>query len=164
MRRVQISNNQGHVNGWTGHDRVFGICLAVDGVPRPGAAAKVRRPATRPVALATRRLDLLPLSPAHADEMALVLADPALHAFIGGAPLSPDGLRARYERLATGSPDPEVVWANWVLRLREQEGWSAPSRPRSPPAVTGPSWRGPSAPHGRAGVSPRRPPGRSPPG
>lgn len=41
-RRVQISNNRGRVNGWTGHDRVFGICLAVDGVPRPGAAAKTR--------------------------------------------------------------------------------------------------------------------------
>ncbi|GLW69788.1 hypothetical protein Kpho02_20870 [Kitasatospora phosalacinea] len=41
-RRVQISNNRGRVNGWTGHDRVFGICTAVDGAPRPGAAAKVR--------------------------------------------------------------------------------------------------------------------------
>ncbi|MFD6888588.1 S26 family signal peptidase [Streptomyces sp. NPDC059957] len=41
-RRVQISNNRGRVNGWTGHDRVFGICLTVDDVPRPGAAAKVR--------------------------------------------------------------------------------------------------------------------------
>ncbi|MFE6843916.1 S26 family signal peptidase [Streptomyces sp. NPDC057686] len=44
-RRVQISNNRGRVNGWTGHDRVFGICLAVEGVSRPGAAAKVRRAA-----------------------------------------------------------------------------------------------------------------------
>ncbi|MFB6518924.1 S26 family signal peptidase [Streptomyces sp. NPDC056401] len=41
-RRVQISNNRGRINGWTGHDRVFGICLAVDDVPRPGAAAKTR--------------------------------------------------------------------------------------------------------------------------
>lgn len=41
-RRVQISNNRGRVNGWTGHDRVFGICLTVDDVPRPGAATKVR--------------------------------------------------------------------------------------------------------------------------
>ncbi|MEV6192943.1 S26 family signal peptidase [Streptomyces sp. NPDC051920] len=41
-KRVQISNNRGHVNGWTGHDRVFGICVAVDGTPRPGAATKVR--------------------------------------------------------------------------------------------------------------------------
>ncbi|WP_251072234.1 S26 family signal peptidase [Streptomyces sp. ISL-43] len=40
--RVQIGNNRGHVNGWTSRDRVFGICVTVEGVPRPGAAAKVR--------------------------------------------------------------------------------------------------------------------------
>ncbi|WUA85321.1 GNAT family N-acetyltransferase [Streptomyces sp. NBC_00207] len=74
----------------------------------------------RPGALATRRLDLLPLLPAHADEMSLVLADPALHAFTGGAPLARDELRTRYERLTAGSPDPATVWANWVLRLRGQ--------------------------------------------
>ncbi|MEU9271994.1 S26 family signal peptidase [Streptomyces sp. NPDC048251] len=39
-KRVQISNNRGHVNGWTGYDRVFGICVAVDGVTRSGAAGK----------------------------------------------------------------------------------------------------------------------------
>ncbi|NUP51346.1 MAG: S26 family signal peptidase [Catenulispora sp.] len=38
--RVQISNNRGRVNGWTGHGRVFGICTAVEDVARPGAAAK----------------------------------------------------------------------------------------------------------------------------
>ena len=43
--RVQISNNRGRVNGWTGHGRVYGICVSVDGVDRPVAAAKVRRPA-----------------------------------------------------------------------------------------------------------------------
>lgn len=30
--RVQISNNHGHVNGWTGRDRIFGIVDSVDGV------------------------------------------------------------------------------------------------------------------------------------
>ncbi|MEU9074114.1 S24/S26 family peptidase [Kitasatospora sp. NPDC048538] len=39
-KRVQISNNRGRVNGWTGHDRVFGICLAVEGATRAGAAGK----------------------------------------------------------------------------------------------------------------------------
>ncbi|MFF0296788.1 S26 family signal peptidase [Kitasatospora sp. NPDC004614] len=39
-RRVQISNNRGRVNGWTGHDRVFGICVSVDGVARPGASSR----------------------------------------------------------------------------------------------------------------------------
>ena len=40
-KRVQISNNRGRVNGWTSHERVFGICVAVDGVARAGAAGKV---------------------------------------------------------------------------------------------------------------------------
>ena len=31
--RVQISNDRGHVNGWTGGDQVYGIVAAVDGVP-----------------------------------------------------------------------------------------------------------------------------------
>ncbi|MFF5264656.1 hypothetical protein ACFY4C_37510 [Actinomadura viridis] len=39
-RRVQISNNRGRVNGWTGFDRVFGICVAVEGAARPGALVK----------------------------------------------------------------------------------------------------------------------------
>ncbi|MFB6839068.1 S26 family signal peptidase [Streptomyces sp. NPDC056361] len=39
-KRVQISNNRGRVNGWTGHERVFGICVTVDGIPRKGAAEK----------------------------------------------------------------------------------------------------------------------------
>jgi hypothetical protein len=40
--RVQISNNRGRVNGWTGHARIFGICTAVDGVARPRLDGKVR--------------------------------------------------------------------------------------------------------------------------
>jgi hypothetical protein len=40
--RVQISNNRGRVNGWTNHARVYGICVAVDGVPRPRLDGKLR--------------------------------------------------------------------------------------------------------------------------
>jgi hypothetical protein len=40
--RVQISNNRGRVNGWTNHARVYGICTAVEGAPRPRTAGKVR--------------------------------------------------------------------------------------------------------------------------
>lgn len=40
--RVQISNNRGRVNGWTNHARVFGICVEVDGVPRPRIGEKLR--------------------------------------------------------------------------------------------------------------------------
>lgn len=71
-----------------------------------------------PLPFTTGRLDLLPLAPAHAAEMAGVLADPALHHYIGGEPATPEALRSRYERLAAGSPDPAVGWLNWVIRLR----------------------------------------------
>lgn len=70
----------------------------------------------------THRLRLVPLAVAHAAEMAEVLGDPALHEFIGGEPLSPDALRARYERLVGGSPDPAESWCNWVVRLRDTGG------------------------------------------
>ncbi|WP_030943946.1 GNAT family N-acetyltransferase [Streptomyces sp. NRRL S-646] len=70
--------------------------------------------------ISTPRLDLLPLRVSHADEMADVLSDPALHTFIGGSPYSPAALRVRYERLVAGSPDPAVSWCNWVLREREE--------------------------------------------
>lgn len=70
--------------------------------------------------IATRRLDLVPLRVEHAEEMAGVLADPALHAFTGGEPYGPDALRARYRRLCAGSPDPAVTWLNWVVLLRDE--------------------------------------------
>ncbi|MGY0004796.1 GNAT family N-acetyltransferase [Micromonospora sp. I033] len=73
-----------------------------------------------PDTVRTERLDLLPLRVEHAEEMAVVLGDPELHAFIGGAPADAEALRARYERLVAGSPDPAVSWCNWVIRLREE--------------------------------------------
>jgi RimJ/RimL family protein N-acetyltransferase len=69
--------------------------------------------------IATPRLVLLPLRVEHADEMATVLADPELHAFIGGEPLAPGALRSRYERLVAGSPEPGEFWGNWVIQLRD---------------------------------------------
>ncbi|WP_214412096.1 GNAT family N-acetyltransferase [Sphaerisporangium fuscum] len=68
----------------------------------------------------TDRLELLPLLVEHAEEMAEVLCDPALHTFIGGTPATPQALRSRYERLVAGSPDPAVSWCNWVIRLRDE--------------------------------------------
>ena len=41
--RIQISSNRGRVNGWTNHARVYGICVAVDGVRRSRVDAKVLR-------------------------------------------------------------------------------------------------------------------------
>ncbi|MER5551063.1 GNAT family N-acetyltransferase [Streptomyces sp. NPDC002793] len=71
-----------------------------------------------PEPFSTSRLDALPLDAAHAEEMAEVLSDPALHTYTGGAPEDADALRARYERQAAGSPDPAELWWNWVLRVR----------------------------------------------
>ncbi|HEY4453442.1 MAG TPA: hypothetical protein VGN81_03945 [Pseudonocardiaceae bacterium] len=41
--RVQIGNNRGRINGWTNRERVFGLCVAVDGVPRGDARDKILR-------------------------------------------------------------------------------------------------------------------------
>lgn len=71
-------------------------------------------------AISTGRLDLLPLLVEHAEEMAEVLSDPALHTFTGGTPHTPQALRSRYQRLTAGSPDPAVCWLNWVIRLRDE--------------------------------------------
>src|SRR4051794_10184305 len=52
--------------------------------------------------------------------MTPVLADEALHQFIGGRPESVDELRARYRRQARGvSDDGDEQWFNWVLRRRD---------------------------------------------
>ncbi|MFI1783913.1 GNAT family N-acetyltransferase [Streptomyces rubiginosohelvolus] len=84
-----------------------------------------------PPPFTTARLDALPLEPAYAEEMAVVLADPALYGFTGGEPPAPDALRARYERQCAGSPDPGERWWNWVLRVRaaEEEGGRAGGEP-----------------------------------
>jgi hypothetical protein len=42
-RRVQIGNNRGRINGWTGRERVFGLCVAVDEVPRRNTEDKILR-------------------------------------------------------------------------------------------------------------------------
>lgn len=69
----------------------------------------------------TARLDLVPLTPADAAEMAGVLSAPELYEFTGGAPPAEAVLRARYQRLAAGrSPDGTQEWRNWVIRCRTE--------------------------------------------
>ncbi|MFD5311264.1 GNAT family N-acetyltransferase [Streptomyces ardesiacus] len=91
-------------------------------------------------AVSTRRLDLLPLNVDHAEEMAAVLSDPALHTFIGGTPDTPQALRSRYQRMTAGSPDPAVSWLNWVIRLRDESCLTGTVQ-----ATFGPSGHGPLA-------------------
>ena len=84
---------------------------------RTGVTAAAPWP--RAEALTTQRLVLEPLRPDHARELAPVLADPALHAFIGGEPASEAELRERFTRQAAGrSPDGAQGWLNWVARDR----------------------------------------------
>ncbi|GAA4186300.1 GNAT family N-acetyltransferase [Streptosporangium oxazolinicum] len=73
----------------------------------------------------TARLTLEPLAVHHAAEMAEVLGDPALHAFIGGSPETPRQLRDRYARLVAAPPPGRVEsWLNWVIRLDDPDGGS----------------------------------------
>jgi hypothetical protein len=80
------------------------------------------RPADRadlPTMLRTQRLVLVPLAIADAGEMAVVLADPTLYAFIGGEPLDEATLRRRYAQLVVGhSADGTEAWHNWIVRMK----------------------------------------------
>jgi RimJ/RimL family protein N-acetyltransferase len=88
--------------------------------------------------ITTRRLDLLPLLVEHAEEMAAVLSDPALHTFTGGTPDSPQALRSRYQRMTAGSPDPAVTWLNWVIRLCDEACLTGTVQATISPSVDGP--------------------------
>lgn len=98
--------------------------------------------------LATARLLLAPLEVEDAAELADVLGDPALHAFIGGRPLTRPELEERYARLVAGSPDAGEQWLNWTLR-RTDDGQAvgtvqATVRGRSASVawVVGAAWQG----------------------
>ena len=62
-------------------------------------------------------LVLEPLQVGHAEEMAPLLNDPALHTFIGGSPEGVEDLAKRYARQVEGrSPDGAQQWLNWIVR------------------------------------------------
>ena len=68
--------------------------------------------------LTAATLTLEPQLPAHAEAMFEVLSDLAIYHFGNRAPVSLDGLRQRFQRLASGhSPDGREHWLNWVVRL-----------------------------------------------
>jgi RimJ/RimL family protein N-acetyltransferase len=68
--------------------------------------------------LRSERLDLEPLTVAHAEEMVAVLADPALYTVTGGEPPTVEELRERYGRQSRGPADGNEAWLNWVVRDR----------------------------------------------
>ena len=65
--------------------------------------------------IVTSRLKLRPLEVGDAEEMAVVLVDPALHEFTGGQPASLDELRTRFEAFVHGSGLPTELWLNWIV-------------------------------------------------
>jgi RimJ/RimL family protein N-acetyltransferase len=70
--------------------------------------------------LETPRLVLEPQMAAHADEMFIVLSDPAIYEFENAPPASVAALRERYRALeARRSPDGRQLWLNWTVRLKD---------------------------------------------
>ncbi len=63
------------------------------------------------------RVVLVPQLATHADEMFIVLSDPAIYEHENAPPASVEGLRERYGKLETRrSADGSELWLNWVLR------------------------------------------------
>jgi [ribosomal protein S5]-alanine N-acetyltransferase len=75
--------------------------------------------------LALIRADGLTLEPqtmAHADEMFVVLSDPAIYEYENQPPRSLEWLRERFGRLESRcSADGSEQWLNWVIRLPNSE-------------------------------------------
>lgn len=72
--------------------------------------------------LESASLTLEPQRAAHADEMFVVLGDPAIYAYENRPPQSVECLRERFTRLeARCSPDGREQWLNWVIRLPTSE-------------------------------------------
>lgn len=84
----------------------MGVRRYGSGVPGPFEASTI----------ITERLVLHPLCVEDADEMVIVLADPALHEFIDGQPATIGELRDRYDAWVQGSGSTDEVWLNWIVR------------------------------------------------
>src|SRR3989454_10531937 len=70
----------------------------------------------------TGSLTLEPQTAAHAEEMFIVLGDPAIYEHENEPPPSVEWLRARFARLESRrSPDDREQWLNWVIRLPTSE-------------------------------------------
>jgi RimJ/RimL family protein N-acetyltransferase len=64
------------------------------------------------------RLTLEPQTTAHADQMFIVLSDPAIYEYENAPPRSLEWLRERFAKLESRrSADESEQWLNWVIRL-----------------------------------------------
>ncbi len=72
--------------------------------------------------ITTDKLTLEPQTAAHAEEMFVVLSDPAIYEYENEPPQSLEWLRARFTKLETRlSADGDEQWLNWVIRLPTSE-------------------------------------------
>ena len=72
--------------------------------------------------ITTRRLTLEPQVAAHADEMFVVLGDPAIYEYENEPPSSLEWLRERFTKLESRqSANGQEQWLNWVIRLGTSE-------------------------------------------
>jgi [ribosomal protein S5]-alanine N-acetyltransferase len=70
----------------------------------------------------TGALTLVPQTVAHAEEMFVVLSDPAIYEYENEPPPSVEWLRARFAKLESRrSPDGQDRWLNWVIRLASSQ-------------------------------------------
>lgn len=76
-------------------------------VPLPELVAEV---------VAATRVLLTPLRVPDAADMVIVLADPALYRWTGGAPPTLAELERQYQRQASGPRSATERWVNWVVR------------------------------------------------
>jgi RimJ/RimL family protein N-acetyltransferase len=78
-------------------------------------------PADDGMRISTRRLDLVPLTAADADDLFPQLEDPELGRFTGETPpTNLEAVRAGFAGWETRrSPDGTELWLNWVLRRRD---------------------------------------------
>ncbi len=68
--------------------------------------------------IATARFTLEPQIAAHAEEMFVVLSDPAIYEYENQPPPSLEWLRTRFTKLETRlSADGREQWLNWVIRV-----------------------------------------------
>jgi RimJ/RimL family protein N-acetyltransferase len=73
--------------------------------------------------IGTERLVLSRLAHGDVGELAAMLLNPALYTHIDGAPASPAEAEDRIGRWLRGSPDPDVLWINYVARDRADGGF-----------------------------------------
>lgn len=99
----------------------FGTESQPSGSPVASEPVLPELPSDDEMRISTRRLELVPLTAADADDLFPLLNDPAVGAFTGEIPPADvEAVRARFELWeARRSPGGAELWLNWVVRLKD---------------------------------------------